>query len=132
MRLAEHILDGELISGTGVDALVAFIHSAQQVAEDFGVTETLAFATSAIREASNGDDVLREIRERTGIDLEVLSGDDEARLTFLAVRRWYGWSSGRSSLQMVGLETICASWAAVNSSQAISLDSQPPSVFELQ
>jgi len=102
MRLAEHILDGEMISGTGVDALVAFIHSAQQVAEDFGVTETLAFATSAIREASNGDDVLREIRERTGIDLEVLSGDDEARLTFLAVRRWYGWSSGRLLVLDIG------------------------------
>ena len=31
----------------------------------------------------------------TGVNLEVLSGVDEARLTFLAVRRWYGWSAGR-------------------------------------
>src|SRR3546814_8071260 len=31
----------------------------------------------------------------TGVDLQVLSGDDEARLTFLAVRRWFGWSAGR-------------------------------------
>ena len=95
MRLAEHIVDGERISRTGVDTLVSFILSAQDVAEDFGVTEMLAFATSAIREAANGDDVLREVRERTGVDLVVLSGDDEARLTFLAVRRWFGWSSGR-------------------------------------
>jgi exopolyphosphatase/guanosine-5'-triphosphate,3'-diphosphate pyrophosphatase len=102
LRLAEHIVDGELISRTGVDTLVEFVLSAQQVAEDLGVTETLAFATSAIREAANGDAVLREVRERTGIDLVVLSGDDEARLTFLAVRRWYGWSSGRLLVLDIG------------------------------
>ncbi len=102
MRLAEHIVDGERISGTGVDTLVSFISSAQQVAEDFGVTEMMAFATSAIREAANGDDVLREVRERTGVDLLVLAGADEARLTFLAVRRWYGWSSGRLLVLDIG------------------------------
>jgi exopolyphosphatase/guanosine-5'-triphosphate,3'-diphosphate pyrophosphatase len=102
MRLAEHIVEGERISRVGVDLLVSFIHGAQQVAEDFGVTETLAFATSAIREATNGDEVLREVRERSGIDLEVLSGVDEARLTFLAVRRWFGWSSGRLLVLDIG------------------------------
>ena len=102
MRLAEHIVDGEKISRTGIDTLVSFVHSAQDVAEDFGVTEMMAFATSAIREASNGDAVLREVRERTGLELEVLSGDDEARLTFLAVRRWYGWSSGRLLVLDIG------------------------------
>ncbi len=102
LRLAEHFVDDERISPTGVDALVEFIASAQVVAEDLGVTETLAFATSAIREATNGDDVLREVHERTGIELKVLSGDDEARLTFLAVRRWYGWSSGRILVLDIG------------------------------
>lgn len=102
MRLAEHIIDGETISRSGIDTLVSFVLSAQEVAEDFGVTEMLAFATSAIREAANGDAVLHEVRERTGIDLVVLSGDDEARLTFLAVRRWYGWSSGRLLVLDIG------------------------------
>ena len=102
MRLAEHIVDGERISAKGVDALVRFIDEAQQVAEDLGVTEMMAFATSAIREAANGDDVLKEVRDRTGIPLQVLSGDDEARLTFLAVRRWFGWSSGRLLVLDIG------------------------------
>jgi exopolyphosphatase / guanosine-5'-triphosphate,3'-diphosphate pyrophosphatase len=102
MRLAELIVDGEKVSRTGIDALVSFVHSAQEVAEDFGVTEMMAFATSAIREAANGDDVLREVRDRTGVDLQVLSGEDEARLTFLAVRRWYGWSSGRLLVLDIG------------------------------
>jgi exopolyphosphatase/guanosine-5'-triphosphate,3'-diphosphate pyrophosphatase len=102
MRLAEHIVDGDRIGRSGIDTLVGFILSSQQVAEDFGVTDMLAFATSAIREAANGDDVLREVRQRTGVDLTVLSGDDEARLTFLAVRRWYGWSSGRLLVLDIG------------------------------
>jgi exopolyphosphatase/guanosine-5'-triphosphate,3'-diphosphate pyrophosphatase len=102
MRLAEHIVDGDRIGRTGIDTLVGFVLSSQQVAEDFGVTDMLAFATSAIREAANGDDVLREVRQRTGVELTVLSGDDEARLTFLAVRRWYGWSSGRLLVLDIG------------------------------
>lgn len=102
MRLAEHIVEGERISAQGVDTLASFIGEAQVVAEDLGVTEMVAFATSAIREAANGDDVLKDVRRRTGIDLQVLSGDDEARLTFLAVRRWFGWSSGRLLVLDIG------------------------------
>jgi exopolyphosphatase/guanosine-5'-triphosphate,3'-diphosphate pyrophosphatase len=102
MRLAEHIVEGERISAKGVDTLVSFVGEAQVVAEDLGVTEMVAFATSAIREAANGDDVLKDVRRRTGIDLQVLSGDDEARLTFLAVRRWFGWSSGRLLVLDIG------------------------------
>ena len=102
MRLAEHIVGGERISTKGVDTLVSFIGEAQEIAEDLGVTEMMAFATSAIREASNGDAVLRDVRQRTGIDLQVLTGDEEARLTFLAVRRWFGWSSGRLLVLDIG------------------------------
>jgi exopolyphosphatase/guanosine-5'-triphosphate,3'-diphosphate pyrophosphatase len=59
------------------------------------VEDLLAFATSAVREAANGEQVLAEIDKRCGVHIAVLSGRDEARLTFLAVRRWFGWSSGR-------------------------------------
>jgi exopolyphosphatase/guanosine-5'-triphosphate,3'-diphosphate pyrophosphatase len=65
------------------------------VAEDKGVVDMLPFATSAVREAANGEAVLRRVADETGVELRVLSGQDEARLTFLAVRRWFGWSSGR-------------------------------------
>ena len=62
---------------------------------ELGVEELLAFATSAVRDAGDSDAVLAEVRRRTGVELQVLSGVDEARLTFLAVRRWFGWSAGR-------------------------------------
>ncbi len=43
----------------------------------------------------NGEQVLARIREQTGAQINVMTGQEEARLTFLAARRWFGWSSGR-------------------------------------
>jgi exopolyphosphatase/guanosine-5'-triphosphate,3'-diphosphate pyrophosphatase len=60
-----------------------------------GCDEILAFATSAVRDARNSADVLDRVRDDTGIELAVLSGEEEARLTFLAVRRWFGWNAGK-------------------------------------
>jgi exopolyphosphatase/guanosine-5'-triphosphate,3'-diphosphate pyrophosphatase len=90
------------ITDEGAERLEAFIAEAVVIAEDKGVEEFIGFATSAIREAANGVQILREIRERTGLDLVVLDGEAEARLTFLAVRRWFGWSSGRLLVLDIG------------------------------
>lgn len=95
LRLAEHLDADGAISTAGADRLVAFVAESVEVAEDRGVQESLAFATSAIREAPNGEQVLARVQAETGVALQVLSGEDESRLTFLAVRRWYGWSAGR-------------------------------------
>jgi exopolyphosphatase/guanosine-5'-triphosphate,3'-diphosphate pyrophosphatase len=62
----------------------------------------LGFATSAVRDAVNSHEVLAHVEEHTGVELEVLSGEDEARLTFLAVRRWFGWSAGRLAVFDIG------------------------------
>jgi exopolyphosphatase/guanosine-5'-triphosphate,3'-diphosphate pyrophosphatase len=102
LRLSELLDDHGRIGSRGADQLVAFVTEALQQAEDKGVEEMLAFATSAVREAPNGDDVLDRVRAAGGVDLQVLSGEDEARLTFLAVRRWYGWSSGRLLVLDIG------------------------------
>ncbi len=95
LRLAEHLTATGDVDDEAITTLIGFIRDGQRLSEDMGATEVMAFATSAIREAGNGEEVLRRVREETGIDLEVLSGEDEARMTFLAVRRWFGWSTGR-------------------------------------
>lgn len=102
LRLAEFLRDDGSIGDEGVAALTGFVGEAATIAEQVGAEEMLAFATSAVREAPNGDDVLKNVRDATGVDLEVLSGADEARLTFLAVRRWFGWSSGRLLVLDIG------------------------------
>ena len=62
----------------------------------------LAFATSAVRDAANGDEVLARIRGETHAEIQVLPGIDESRLTFLAARRWFGWSSGKVLMLDIG------------------------------
>jgi exopolyphosphatase/guanosine-5'-triphosphate,3'-diphosphate pyrophosphatase len=102
MRLAEHIDSDGNVDRALIDSLVDFIAEGLELAEDHGATEIIAFATSAIRDAGNGESVIAEIRERTGVMIDVLPGDEEARLTFLAVRRWFGWSSGRLLVVDIG------------------------------
>ncbi|MGW1409986.1 Ppx/GppA phosphatase family protein [Streptomyces sp. NPDC002403] len=102
LRLAELLDEDGAIGPDGVDRLVATITVALQAAEDKGCEDVLPFATSAVREASNADQVLARVRDETGIDLAVLSGAEEARLTFLAARRWFGWSAGRLLVLDIG------------------------------
>lgn len=102
LRLAELLDDEGAISEAGVDRLVSVIQEAQEAAEDKGVEEVLPFATSAVREAANADTVLARVRKETGITLPVLTGDEEARLTFLAARRWFGWSAGKLLVLDIG------------------------------
>jgi exopolyphosphatase/guanosine-5'-triphosphate,3'-diphosphate pyrophosphatase len=102
LRLTELLDRHGRIDADGADRLVGFVAQTLQDAEDKGAEEMVAFATSAIREAVNGDEVLARVQQETGVPLQVLSGEDEARLTFLAVRRWYGWSSGRLLVLDIG------------------------------
>src|SRR5580704_204256 len=95
LRLADNLEGGVRLSKAGEHSLHSVVEEALAIAEDKGVTELIAFATSAVRDAENGEQVLDRIREQTGADINVMTGEEEARLTFLAARRWFGWSSGR-------------------------------------
>jgi exopolyphosphatase/guanosine-5'-triphosphate,3'-diphosphate pyrophosphatase len=102
LRLTEHVGDDGLLSAAGEKALLRAVQKGCDQAEEEGCEDFLALVTSAIRDAENGLDVLERIRARTGVDLQVLSGEDEARLTFLAVRRWFGWSAGQLLVLDIG------------------------------
>lgn len=95
LRLAEAIDDSGKLIRRGADRLVETVDEFAKIARSSGCSDLLAFATSAVRDARNSEEVLARVRSETGVDLKVLPGPDESRLTFLAVRRWYGWSPGR-------------------------------------
>ncbi|MCT2585682.1 Ppx/GppA phosphatase family protein [Actinophytocola gossypii] len=102
LRLAERLTpDGDL-SDEGADDLVRTVAEARKSADKLGCADLIAFATSAVRDAGNAADVLAMVRDETGVELSVLSGSDEARLTFLAARRWYGWSAGQLLVLDIG------------------------------
>ncbi len=102
LRLAEHLDEDSAVTEEGIERLVGYVASARAAAEDQGCATILAFATSAVRDAVNADDVIARVSSSCGVDLQVLAGADEARLTFLAVRRWCGWSSGRLGVIDIG------------------------------
>ncbi|MGW3494090.1 Ppx/GppA phosphatase family protein [Streptomyces sp. NPDC001020] len=102
LRLAQLLDDSGAIGAEGIDRLITVVLDALQAAEDKGVEDLLPFATSAVREASNADDVLARVEEATGVQLQVLAGAEEARLTFLAARRWFGWSAGKLLVLDIG------------------------------
>jgi len=102
LRLAEAMDDGGKLTRRGADKLIATVDEFAKIAANSGCADLMAFATSAVRDARNSEDVLARVRAETGVDLQVLSGVDESRLTFLAVRRWYGWSVGRITALDIG------------------------------
>ncbi|TYB37996.1 Ppx/GppA phosphatase family protein [Actinomadura chibensis] len=122
MRLAAHLEEGDRLSEEGEALLRDFVDDALQIAEDKGVEDLVAFATSAVRDASNGEAILARIRSDKAIDIRALSGEEEARLTFLAVRRWFGWSSGRLLVVDIGGGSL---------EIASGLDEEPDVAFSL-
>ncbi|ADG98096.1 Ppx/GppA phosphatase [Segniliparus rotundus DSM 44985] len=95
LRLAEQMDSRHSLTEKGQRQLVDAVSRSADLAKEAGCAELMAFVTSAIREAKNADQVLKRVWEETGVQLTVLSGADEGRLTFLAMRRWHGWGAGR-------------------------------------
>lgn len=102
VRLAEYLSNDGYLSAEGTRQLREAIRRALDEANKVGTEELLPFATSALREAKNGSEIISRINEDFEIDLQVLGGEDEAKITFLAARRWYGWSSGRLLMVDIG------------------------------
>jgi len=95
LRLTQYINDDNLVSDEGIEKLRSSIKRAIEQSASVQTQELLPFATSALREAGNGEKIISSINKDFHIDLQVLTGEEEAKLTFLAARRWFGWSSGR-------------------------------------
>jgi exopolyphosphatase / guanosine-5'-triphosphate,3'-diphosphate pyrophosphatase len=72
------------------DAIAAMVDEAKRA----GARAIVAVGTAGLRVARNSDAVVREIRRRAGLDVEVVSGEDESRLAFLAVKEGIGLAEG--------------------------------------
>ena len=121
LRLSEHLRD-DRIGESAITTLTAYLDQARAVVEDQGVEVVMAFATSAMREALNGEEVLAQLAVHAGTPVRVLSGPDEARMTFLAARRWCGWSAGNLLVLDIGGGSL---------EMAIGMDEEPDSVVSV-
>jgi exopolyphosphatase/guanosine-5'-triphosphate,3'-diphosphate pyrophosphatase len=90
------------IQPAGVDRVVVAVNNAMSAARRLGVQQLYVFTTSAVRDATNRDLILDRVEAEAGVRPQYLSGEDEARLTYLAVHQWYGWSAGRLLIIDIG------------------------------
>ncbi|WP_413802160.1 hypothetical protein [Streptomyces iranensis] len=112
VRLADATDRQGVIPREAIRSLVGAVTASAAAASAHHVDHLIPFATSAVRDATNRDAVLDEIEAATGIRAGFMSGVEEARLTFRAVRGWLGWSAGRILLLDIGggsLEIACGS-----------------------
>ncbi|MGH7920873.1 MAG: HD domain-containing protein, partial [Candidatus Dormibacteraceae bacterium] len=88
LRLAEVTFPRQELPEEEVEQLLRSVDSMRRFASEHGADALVAFATSAIREASNGMQALGRVRDVTGVPVRVLPGVEEARLTYVAARAW--------------------------------------------
>jgi exopolyphosphatase/guanosine-5'-triphosphate,3'-diphosphate pyrophosphatase len=100
--LAEELLPDGTLSETGIERVTAAVGRALDAAVRLGVDQLYPFVTAAVRDAVNREEVIDRIQAGAGIRPQFLSGEEEARLTYFAARRWYGWSAGRLLLIDIG------------------------------
>lgn len=82
LRLGYDVFDNELISPEKENDFVKTIQSFKLISEVFKVKGLRACATSAMREAQNGKAVQKRIKKETGVHIEIINGDEEAKLIF--------------------------------------------------
>src|SRR3954451_21442563 len=102
IRLSENLNQHGGVTAAGMQALLAAVCHSADVARLNGATELIAFATQALRQADNSAEIYKLLRDKAGIPLQELTGDMDAPLTFLAARRWLGWSGGRLLVLDIG------------------------------
>lgn len=145
-RIRRGMLDADRIAPHKVSEVVAAVAGQVRLARDLGSTEIHAVATAAIRHAANGDELVSAVREACGVELVVLTGEQEARLAFVGAARTLGHApvgelgvvdvGGGSSELVVGTapDTVrwCTSFALGSGDLADDcLRSDPPSEPEL-
>jgi exopolyphosphatase/guanosine-5'-triphosphate,3'-diphosphate pyrophosphatase len=79
-------LDGQPLTDDAIERGVAAIGKMAEIAAKWNVDEIVAVATSAVREAPNRRDFLRQVKDATGVKVRVISGEEEADYIFRAVR----------------------------------------------
>ncbi|HUM12808.1 MAG TPA: Ppx/GppA phosphatase family protein [Myxococcaceae bacterium] len=97
-RLGRGVDRTGLLSDEGMEATLEVLARYAALARADGARALVVIATSAARDARNGAEFLDRARERAGATVEILSGSEEARLSYLAVARDFGAEAGAPGL----------------------------------
>jgi exopolyphosphatase / guanosine-5'-triphosphate,3'-diphosphate pyrophosphatase len=98
VRLGRSAARDKRLSAAAMDRAIHCLKRFRRIAESHGARELIAVATSAVREAANGDQFIMRAAQEAGVEIDLLSGIEEARLIALAVSVRYRHSNRRQSL----------------------------------
>ncbi|MBI1818943.1 MAG: Ppx/GppA family phosphatase [Nitrospirae bacterium] len=101
-RLGEGFFKTGCLSSAAIEKTVAVLNSFQESLKKFQCQHVLAVATSAVREAENRQRFLSRVKEASGLEVSVISGDEEARLTFLGISSAVSPSAGCQMMIDIG------------------------------
>ena len=102
VKLGKNGIDKNLLVADGLERAIHAIQKQLEKIKNYDTTHIVALATSAIREAINQNWFLREIKEKTGVELLVISGEKEADLIFKGVKLALGEIEDHSIILDIG------------------------------
>jgi exopolyphosphatase/guanosine-5'-triphosphate,3'-diphosphate pyrophosphatase len=101
-RLGAGLYERGSLNEIAVQNALSTLSRMATLANQLGVARTEVVATSAVRDASNGDQFLKLVRAETGLNVRVLRGDDEARLSFRSALAHFDLGVGRAVVMDIG------------------------------
>ncbi len=90
------------LSEEAADAAIEVLSRMSDLANQLGAKRKRVVATSAVREAANGAEWLARVKAETGLNVVMLKGEDEARLSFRSAQAHFDLASGRSVIIDIG------------------------------
>ncbi len=101
-QLGRDALVKHLLTRSAMNHTVTVLGRYLRVAQSFECDQVLAFATSAVRESVNGGDFIQLVKEQLGLDVRIISSQEEARLIYLAVRQAINFDLGTALVVDIG------------------------------
>jgi len=129
VRLGSETLSTGRLSAEAIEAGASTVEQFLRSVEAQGAELVRAVATCAVRESSNSAEFIDEVRRRTGVSVEVISGEEEARLINLAVRSEF--PSRFDPLFMVDIGGGSTEFVVSNGSRVLLTESLPLGVVRL-
>ena len=144
LRLGEGVDQTKQLKPDAMSRVIETIQAWKAIIESYGVERYTAVATSAVREAGNREEFLERVRRESGVEIEVIDGEEEARRTFLGIRSGLpdmrsilGLDIGGGSTEFIAsrqgqpLETTSIDMGVVRLTERV-LQSDPPRAAEVQ
>src|SRR3972149_8773572 len=145
VRLGEGVSSAGRLKDEAMDRVLRVLKEFAAKCSENHVDSIYAVATSAVRDAANGPDFVRRVKNETGIDVSIISGEEEARLTMLGVSSALDISGHEALLMDIGggrTELIMVSNGDIEFRQSTDIgvgrftgqyiESDPPQMIEME